>query len=145
MFGIFSLLSALASCARLTPASMVLATIGSLARAWLFASLVLRMSAHGGPYGYARVAFGNRLCFANAWSYWITAWAGNAAIAVTGVPTVPPPISLLQERDAVVALASALIQHPRTWEASGHLAGFTDPLIDCRTCKLRFRADHLEV
>ncbi len=52
--------------------------------------------------------------------------------------------SLLQERDDVVALDSAIIQHPRTWEASGHLAGFTDPLIDCRTCKLRFRADHLE-
>ncbi|MGB8880332.1 MAG: glycine--tRNA ligase, partial [Solirubrobacteraceae bacterium] len=39
---------------------------------------------------------------------------------------------------------SAIIQHPRTWEASGHLAGFTDPLVDCRTCKLRFRADHLD-
>src|SRR5206468_3622771 len=38
----------------------------------------------------------------------------------------------------------AIIQHPRTWEASGHLAGFTDPLVDCRTCKLRFRADKLD-
>jgi glycyl-tRNA synthetase len=52
--------------------------------------------------------------------------------------------SLLQERDDVVALDSAIIQHPRTWEASGHLAGFTDPLVDCRTCKHRFRADKLE-
>jgi glycyl-tRNA synthetase len=52
--------------------------------------------------------------------------------------------ALLQERDDVVALDSAIIQHPRTWEASGHLAGFTDPLVDCRTCKLRFRADKLE-
>jgi glycyl-tRNA synthetase len=52
--------------------------------------------------------------------------------------------SLLQERDDVVALDSAIIQHPRTWEASGHLAGFTDPLVDCRTCKKRFRADKLE-
>jgi glycyl-tRNA synthetase len=51
--------------------------------------------------------------------------------------------ALLQERDDVVALDSAIIQHPRTWEASGHLAGFTDPLVDCRTCKLRFRADHI--
>ena len=51
--------------------------------------------------------------------------------------------SMLQERDDVVALDSAIIQHPRTWEASGHVAGFTDPLVDCRTCKLRFRADHL--
>jgi len=52
--------------------------------------------------------------------------------------------AMLQERDDIVALDSAIIQHPRTWEASGHLAGFTDPLVDCRTCKLRFRADHIE-
>ncbi len=51
--------------------------------------------------------------------------------------------AMLQERDDVVALDSAIIQHPRTWEASGHLAGFTDPMVDCRACKLRFRADHL--
>ncbi|MGO9957122.1 MAG: glycine--tRNA ligase [Solirubrobacteraceae bacterium] len=53
--------------------------------------------------------------------------------------------TMLQERDDIVALDSAIIQHPTTWLASGHLAGFTDPLVDCRTCKLRFRADHLEV
>jgi glycyl-tRNA synthetase len=52
--------------------------------------------------------------------------------------------AMLQERDDVVALDSAIIQHPRTWEASGHLAGFTDPMVDCRTCKLRFRADHID-
>jgi glycyl-tRNA synthetase len=52
--------------------------------------------------------------------------------------------SMLRERDDVVALDSAILQHPRTWEASGHLANFTDPLIDCRTCKQRFRADHLD-
>jgi glycyl-tRNA synthetase len=52
--------------------------------------------------------------------------------------------ALLQQRDDVVALDSAIIQHPMTWVASGHLSGFTDPLVDCRTCKLRFRADQLE-
>jgi glycyl-tRNA synthetase len=52
--------------------------------------------------------------------------------------------AMIQERDDVVALDSAIIQHPRTWEASGHLEGFTDPLVDCKTCKLRFRADHIE-
>jgi len=51
--------------------------------------------------------------------------------------------SMLQERDDIVAIDSAILQHPRVWEASGHLAGFTDPLVDCRTCKQRFRADHL--
>jgi glycyl-tRNA synthetase len=52
--------------------------------------------------------------------------------------------SMLQERDDIVALDSAILQHPRTWEASGHLEGFTDPLVDCRTCGQRFRADKLE-
>jgi glycyl-tRNA synthetase len=51
--------------------------------------------------------------------------------------------AMLQERDDVVALDSAILQHPKTWEASGHLAGFTDPMVDCRTCGQRFRADHL--
>lgn len=51
--------------------------------------------------------------------------------------------TMLQERDDIVALDSAILQHPKVWEASGHLAGFTDPLVDCRTCKTRFRADHL--
>ena len=51
---------------------------------------------------------------------------------------------MIQERDDVVALDSAIIQHPRTWEASGHLAGFTDPLVQCLgECKRRWREDHL--
>jgi glycyl-tRNA synthetase len=52
--------------------------------------------------------------------------------------------SMLLERDDIVALDSAILQHPRVWEASGHLAGFTDPLVDCKTCGQRFRADHLQ-
>src|SRR3954469_11069646 len=51
--------------------------------------------------------------------------------------------AMIQERDDIVALDSAIIQHPRTWEASGHLAGFSDPLIECRACNRRFRADPL--
>jgi glycyl-tRNA synthetase len=53
--------------------------------------------------------------------------------------------SMLQERDDIVALDSAILQHPKTWEASGHLAGFTDPLVQCLgECKRRFRLDHLQ-
>src|SRR5881409_1047895 len=52
--------------------------------------------------------------------------------------------SMIQERDDMVALDSAVILNPAVWEASGHVAGFSDPLVDCRTCKLRFRADRLE-
>jgi glycyl-tRNA synthetase len=51
--------------------------------------------------------------------------------------------AMIQERDDIVALDSAVILHPQVWEASGHLAAFSDPLVDCRTCKKRFRADHL--
>ncbi len=51
--------------------------------------------------------------------------------------------AMVGERDDIVALDSAILQHPRVWEASGHLEGFTDPLVDCRTCKMRFRADDL--
>src|ERR671922_214035 len=52
--------------------------------------------------------------------------------------------AMVQERDDIVLIDSAIILHPKVWEASGHVAGFTDPLVDCRTCKLRFRADKLE-
>ena len=52
--------------------------------------------------------------------------------------------AMVQERDDIVALDSAILQHPKVWEASGHLAGFTDPMVDCKTCGKRFRADHLE-
>jgi glycyl-tRNA synthetase len=52
--------------------------------------------------------------------------------------------ALIQEREDVVALDSAIILNPAVWVASGHVEGFADPLVDCRTCKLRFRADHLE-
>jgi glycyl-tRNA synthetase len=52
--------------------------------------------------------------------------------------------AMLQERDDIVALDSAILQHPRVWEASGHLAGFSDPMVDCRNCKQRFRADHVD-
>src|SRR2546423_6811860 len=52
--------------------------------------------------------------------------------------------SMLRERDDIVLLDSAIIQHPQTWAATGHAAGFSDPLVDCRTCKNRFRADHID-
>ena len=52
--------------------------------------------------------------------------------------------SMLQEHDDIVALDSAILQHPRVWEASGHVGGFSDPMVDCKTCGQRFRADDLE-
>ncbi len=50
---------------------------------------------------------------------------------------------IVQSRNDVIGLDSAILQHPRTWEASGHLQNFTDPLVDCKGCKQRFRADQV--
>jgi glycyl-tRNA synthetase len=47
-------------------------------------------------------------------------------------------------RSDVVGLDAAVIMHPKVWETSGHVAGFTDPLVDCKKCKQRFRADHIQ-
>lgn len=44
-----------------------------------------------------------------------------------------------------VPVETRIIQHPRVWEASGHVAGFNDPMVDCKECKQRFRADHVYV
>jgi APA family basic amino acid/polyamine antiporter len=79
--GIFNLPTSLASYGPISLVAMGLTTVGAVALALLFAALSRRLPADGGPYAFSRVAFGNRTGFANAWSYWITAWAGNAAIA----------------------------------------------------------------
>jgi glycyl-tRNA synthetase len=50
---------------------------------------------------------------------------------------------MVQWRADVLGLDSAIFQHPRTWEASGHLKSFSDPLVDCKACKHRFRADKI--
>ena len=51
---------------------------------------------------------------------------------------------MVQLRDDVVGLDAAIIMNPRVWEASGHVAGFSDPMVDCRNCKHRFREDDLK-
>src|ERR1700690_42894 len=52
--------------------------------------------------------------------------------------------SMVQERDDIVPIDAAILTNPKVWEASGHLATSTDPLVDCRNCNERSRADHLE-
>jgi glycyl-tRNA synthetase len=52
--------------------------------------------------------------------------------------------SMVTNRRDIVGIDASILMHPKVWEASGHLAGFTDPLVDCKSCKERFRADHLE-
>jgi glycyl-tRNA synthetase len=52
--------------------------------------------------------------------------------------------NMVQLRDDIEGIDAAIIMNPRVWEASGHVAGFSDPMVDCRNCKLRFRADDLK-
>ena len=50
---------------------------------------------------------------------------------------------MVRRRDDVVGIETSIIMHPKVWEASGHVAGFSDPLVDCKVSKQRFRADQL--
>jgi glycyl-tRNA synthetase len=51
---------------------------------------------------------------------------------------------MTQLHDDIVGLDAAILMHPKTWEASGHVENFTDPLVDCKKCKMRFRADQID-
>ncbi len=51
---------------------------------------------------------------------------------------------MVYRRDDMEGLDAAILMHPKVWEASGHVAGFTDPMVDCKVCKKRFRADHID-
>ena len=51
--------------------------------------------------------------------------------------------AMVQLRDDVVGLDAAILMHPKVWEASGHVENFTDPLVECRNCRKRYRIDEL--
>lgn len=51
--------------------------------------------------------------------------------------------AMVQSRSNIVGLDASIIMHPKVWEASGHIEGFTDPLVECKKCHHRFRADHI--
>jgi len=51
---------------------------------------------------------------------------------------------ITQVREEIVGLDASILMHPSVWQASGHVDGFTDPMVDCRECKARFRADQLD-
>lgn len=52
--------------------------------------------------------------------------------------------SLVYERDDIEGLDASILMHPKVWKASGHVDGFTDPLVDCKKCRMRFRADQID-
>lgn len=80
--GVFGLPSALAAFGPISLIAFILVSLGSLALAVVFGRLARRIPGSGGPYLYAKDGFGDFPGFLNAWSYWVTAWAGNAAIVV---------------------------------------------------------------
>src|SRR5437868_7690105 len=83
--GIFLLPASMAAFGTVSLVAMGLVTLGAIAMAMVFGKLGARIPAGGGPYAYARDAFGEFVGFWNAWSFWLTAWIGTAAIAVAWV------------------------------------------------------------
>ncbi|WP_371582133.1 APC family permease [Streptomyces sp. NBC_01314] len=83
--GVFALPSALAPYGPVSLVAFIAVTLGALALALTFGALSKRVPADGRPYVHAREAFGEFTGFLNAWSHWITAWAGNAAVVVAWV------------------------------------------------------------
>src|SRR5262249_40845339 len=117
--GIFNLPTSLAGIGPITLVSMVLTTVGAIALALMFAALSRRLPADGGPYAYSRAAFGNVVGFFNAWSYWITAWAGNAGVAVGWVLDVEVFINKGQNKLITVLLVLVGLWLPAIINLSG--------------------------
>jgi basic amino acid/polyamine antiporter, APA family len=117
--GIFNLPTSLAGIGPITLVSMGLTTVGAIALALMFAALSRRLPADGGPYAYARAAFGNIVGFFNAWSYWITAWAGNAGIAVGWVLYVEVFINKGQNKLITILLVLVGLWLPAVINLSG--------------------------
>ena len=69
---------------------------------------------------------------------------GRSASSCCATSRTPGGASMVQLRDDVVGIDAAILSPPRIWEASGHLANFTDPLVDCRNCHERWRADKID-
>lgn len=103
--GVFALPSALAPYGPISLVAFVLVTVGALALALTFGALSRRVPGSGGPYVYARDAFGDFGGFLNAWSYWITAWAGNAAIVVAWVGYVEVFVNTSHTKAWSIAIA----------------------------------------
>jgi APA family basic amino acid/polyamine antiporter len=112
--GVFGLPAALAAYGPISLVAFGLVTLGALALALTFGALSKRVPGSGGPYVYARDAFGDFGGFLNAWSYWITAWAGNAAIVVALVGYVE---------------VFANTSHTKTWSIAIALAGLWIPAL----------------
>jgi APA family basic amino acid/polyamine antiporter len=117
--GVFALPSALAPYGPIALVAFVAVTVGALALALTFGSLSRRLPGSGGPYVYAREAFGEFAGFLTAWSYWITAWAGNAAIAVAWVGYVEVFVDKGHHTAGSIAIALAGLWLPAAVNLTG--------------------------
>ena len=82
--------------------------IGALSLAWVFARLARHLPRAGGPYAYVEAAFGPGAGFAVAWSYWVSVWTGNAAIAVAAISALSSPVVALRQ-PALAAIAALVL------------------------------------
>ncbi len=124
--GVFALPSALAPYGPSSLLAIGLVAIGALALAQVFGWLNKRVSGSGGPYLYARDAFGDFGGFITSWSYWLTAWIGNAAVVVAWVGYVEVFINKGGNKWGAVAIALVGLWIPALINISGirNLAGF---------------------
>ncbi|MFI8368901.1 amino acid permease [Streptomyces sp. NPDC085466] len=107
--GIFLLPASVAPFGTISLVAFGVLTLGALALALVFGRLARRHPTTGGPYVYARAAFGDFAGFLAAWSYWITAWVSNAALAVAAVGYLDVLLPLHGSTTATIA-AALLIQ-----------------------------------
>jgi APA family basic amino acid/polyamine antiporter len=124
--GVFALPSALAPYGPSSLVAFGLVTIGALALALVFGWLNKRVPGSGGPYLYARDAFGDFGGFLTAWSYWLTAWIGNAAIVVAWVGYVEVFVNTGHNKVWSVVIAMVGLWLPAVINISGvrNLGGF---------------------
>ncbi|MFF7177858.1 amino acid permease [Streptomyces sp. NPDC008121] len=117
--GIFLLPASVAPYGTISLVAFAVLTLGAIALALVFGRLARRHPRTGGPYVYAREAFGDFAGFLAAWSYWITAWVSNAALAVAAVGYLDVLIPLHGSTPATLAAALTLQWLP----ALANLAG----------------------
>ncbi|MFE2144943.1 amino acid permease [Streptomyces sp. NPDC059456] len=108
--GIFLLPASVAPFGTISLVAFGVLTAGAIALALVFGRLAERLPQTGGPYVYARAAFGDFAGFLAAWSYWITAWVSNAALAVAAVGYLTVLFPAIGGHKAVMCLAALAVQ-----------------------------------
>jgi basic amino acid/polyamine antiporter, APA family len=140
--GVFALPSALAPYGPVSLVAFVLVTIGAIALALVFGWLNKRVPGSGGPYLYARDAFGDFGGFVTSWSYWLTAWIGNAAVVVAWVGYVEVFINKGGNKLGSAAIAMVGLWIPALINISGvrRLAAFQNLTVILKFIPLVFMA-----